>query len=197
MTNDTDRSPETAATGPRLPGGNPAQRIAEMIRVDHAGEHGAVSIYEGQLAVFGKRHHKAHVARTIRKMADQEAGHLKAFDEMILARGVRPTLLSPIWDVAGFALGAATALLGEQAAMACTVAVEEVIDEHYASQAERLAASGEDEPLRETVEAFRRDELEHRDTALAAGATSVPGYAALSTVIKGGCRLAIRLSEKI
>jgi len=128
-------------------------------------------------------------------MAEQEQAHLEAFDELVAARRVRPTALQPLWHVAGFALGAATALLGERAAMACTVAVEEVIDEHYADQAARL---GEDEAeLRDTIEAFRAEEIAHRDIGLDHGAEQAPGYEALSAAIKAGSRLAIWLSTRI
>jgi ubiquinone biosynthesis monooxygenase Coq7 len=167
--------------------------IEAMIRVDHAGEYGAVRIYEGQLAVLGVR--KSASAEAIRHMAEQEQRHLKAFDALINERRVRPTALEPVWRVAGFALGAATALMGEKAAMACTAAVEEVIDEHYQSQVERL---GEADPeLKATVEDFRADEIAHRDEALAQGAEEAPGYRFLSESIKAGVRLAIKLSERI
>ena len=167
--------------------------IEAMIRVDHAGEYGAVRIYEGQLAVLGKSNSKA--ADAIRHMAEQEQRHLKAFDTLVNERRVRPTALEPVWRVAGFALGAATALMGEKAAMACTAAVEEVIDQHYAAQVERLGNS--DPALKATVEDFRAEEIAHRDAALAHGAQDAPGYRFLSEAIKAGCRVAIALSEKI
>jgi ubiquinone biosynthesis monooxygenase Coq7 len=167
--------------------------IAAMIRVDHAGEYGAVRIYDGQLAVLGTRGTKAGAA--IAQMARQEQHHLTTFDRLVIARRVRPTALEPLWRVAGFALGAATAMLGEKAAMACTAAVEEVIDAHYATQ---IAQLGDKDPeLRETVEAFRAEEIAHRDTALAHGAEDAPGYRLLSEGIKAGCRLAIRLSQNL
>lgn len=177
---------------PRLPGDPaPETLLDRMIRVDHAGEYGARRIYEGQLAVLGA----SPSAPALRHMHAQELRHLKTFEEMIVERRVRPTLLQPLWHVAGFALGAGTALMGEKAAMACTVAVEEVIDEHYARQAAQL---GEDETaLRETIEEFRAEELEHRDTALEHGAAQAPGYQALSAAVKAGSRLAIWLSERV
>ena len=180
---------------PRLPGGHAAENeIARMIRVDHAGEHGAVRIYAGQLAVLG--HTKA--GDTIRHMAAQEAEHLDTFDRLVAEHRVRPTVLSPIWHIAGYALGAATALMGEKAAMACTAAVEEVIDEHYAKQAATLEQNGQGgAPLKATIEKFRADEIAHRDTAIAHGAEEAPGYRLLSDTIKAGCRLAIRLSERL
>jgi len=167
--------------------------LAAMIRVDHAGEYGAVRIYEGQLAVLAKREGAEKTVAAIKHMADQEQRHLKTFDDLINARRVRPTALEPVWRLAGFALGAVTALMGEKAAMACTAAVEEVIDSHYASQLDKL----DDPELRSTVEEFRRDEIAHRDEALAHGAEDAPGYRVLSEAIKAGCRLAIQLSERI
>ena len=164
-----------------------------MIRVDHAGEYGAVRIYEGQLAVLGVRKDAGETVAAIRRMAAQEQRHLKAFDALINERRVRPTALEPVWRVAGFTLGAVTAMMGQKAAMACTAAVEEVIDAHYASQLDRLP----DPELKKTVEEFRRDEIAHRDEALAHGAEQAPGYRLLSETIKAGCRLAIRLSERI
>ena len=176
----------------RLPG-DPAQDelIARMIRVDHAGEYGAKCIYDGQLAVLGQ----SGAAPVIREMAEAEQAHLDAFDALLVERRVRPTALAPVWHVAGFALGAASALLGERAAMACTVAVEEVIEEHYAGQAEQL---GDDEAaLRRTLEKFGAEEAGHRETGLEHGAEQAPGYEALSAAVKRGTRLAIWLSERI
>jgi ubiquinone biosynthesis monooxygenase Coq7 len=180
------------ARPPYLPGDPPpSAEIDGMLRVDHAGEYGAVRIYEGQLAVLGR----GRARDAIRHMAEQEQRHLAAFEGLMGTHRARPTLLSPLWHIAGYALGAATALLGERAAMACTVAVEEVIDEHYAGQAERLGDA--DPALTETILQFRADELAHRDAALAHGAEEAPGYDLLSSVIKAGSRLAIWLSERI
>jgi ubiquinone biosynthesis monooxygenase Coq7 len=176
---------------PATPGTQTSDEIAAMIRVDHAGEYGAVRIYEGQLAVLGK----TAAGDAIRRMAAEEQRHLETFDRLIVERRVRPTALEPVWRIAGFALGAATALMGEKAAMACTAAVEEVIDEHYAGQIERLGDS--DKELKTTVADFRADEIAHRDEALAAGAEQAPGYRVLSETIKAGCRLAIALSTRI
>lgn len=176
----------------RLPGDlSPKEEVARMLRVDHAGEYGAVRIYAGQLAVLGH----TPTGEVIRHMAEQERRHLETFDRLLPERQVRPTALGPLWHVAGFALGAATALLGERAAMACTVAVEEVIDEHYAAQA---AALGESEPeLKQVIEEFRQEELAHRDEGLAHGATQAPGYEVLTTGIKAASRLAIWLSTRV
>ena len=180
------RKPKPAAPGS-------SADIEAMIRVDHAGEYGAVRIYEGQLAVLKRR--GSTKVETIQHMADQEQRHLKAFDRLVNERRVRPTALEPVWRIAGFALGAATAAMGEKAAFACTAAVEEVIDEHYASQI--VALEGMDEGLKATVEDFRADEAAHRDEALKQGAEQAPGYRLLSETIKAGCRLAIKLSERI
>ena len=176
----------------RLPGDPTREEmIARMIRVDHAGEYGARRIYDGQLAVLGR----GPAAPAIREMAEAEQAHLDAFDALLVERRVRPTALSPFWHVAGYALGAASALLGERAAMACTVAVEEVIERHYEQQAERL---GDDEAaLRRTLEEFGADEARHRETGLAHGAEQAPGYEALTGAVKRGTRLAIWLSERI
>lgn len=167
-------------------------RSARMIRVDQAGEYGAVRIYAGQMAVMGNRApHSGEVAH----MAEQEAEHRARFDAMIAERGVRPTLLQPVWSVAGFALGAATALLGPEAAMACTAAIETEIDKHYTEQIEEL---GEDDPeLGATIRQFRDEEREHRDAAFAAGAEKAPAYPVLFHAIRFGCRAAIKLSERI
>jgi 3-demethoxyubiquinol 3-hydroxylase len=165
-----------------------------MIRVDQAGEFGATRIYAGQLAVMGDR---APHAAEIRAMAAQEADHRAQFDALMARRGVRPTALQPFWDVAGFALGAGTALIGPEAAMACTAAIETEIDEHYTRQLEELEQAGDDPELATMIAAFRADEREHRDAAFAAGAEKAPGYPLLSAVIRLGCRAAIRLSERI
>jgi ubiquinone biosynthesis monooxygenase Coq7 len=172
--------------------GDPTPKSASMIRVDHAGEFGATRIYEGQLAVMGDRH---PYAGEIRRMAAQEARHLATFNRLIPERRVRPTLLHPFWNVAGFALGAATALIGPRAAMACTAAVETEIDRHYAAQREALA--GADPELESHIADFQAEELEHKESAIAHGAEQAPGYPLLSAVIRAGCRAAIRLSERI
>lgn len=195
MTSQPDRQPGQNGTGgPRyLPGDRPwREDVARMLRVDHAGEYGAARIYDGQLAVMGNRH---PAAAEIRRMREQEVRHLQSFDELLNERRVRPTLLAPLWHVAGFALGAATALAGPRAAMACTAAVEEVIDTHYAGQEKALA--GHDEALGSMVSAFRADEAEHRDTAIAHGAQDLPAYPLFAGIIKTGCRAAIWLSKRL
>lgn len=175
-----------------LPGdGEDRDFIERALRVNHAGEYGAQRIYAGQIAVLGE----SAVGPVLKRMAEQEQAHLAYFDKALVERGVRPTALHPFWHVAGYALGAATALMGKRAAMACTVAVEEAINEHYTKQAARLdEREGE---LRDTVERFRREEMEHHDTALEHEAERAPGFRPLKAVIKAGCKAAIRLSERI
>jgi ubiquinone biosynthesis monooxygenase Coq7 len=179
-------------TRQRLPGDlTQVEAIARAIRVDQAGEYGARRIYEGQLAVLPPGPERAAVEH----MAAQERRHLEVFDKMMADRRVRPTALGPLWHVAGYVLGAATALLGGKAAMACTVAVEEVIDEHYARQAAGLPES--EGALKSTIETFRAEEIEHRDLGLAHGAVEAPAYPLLTGAIKAGSRLAIWLAERI
>jgi ubiquinone biosynthesis monooxygenase Coq7 len=163
-----------------------------MLRVDQAGEYGATRIYAGQLAVLGQERPSG---RIIARMASQEQGHLRRFDALMAERAVRPTVLQPVWRVAGFALGAATALLSERAAMACTDAVETEIDRHYGRQLEELGDS--DPELAADIIAFRAEELEHRDTAREHGAAETIGYPLLTAAIRAGCRLAIGLSKRI
>src|SRR5690606_28286353 len=167
---------------------------SSMIRVDQAGEYGATRIYAGQLAVMGNR---APHSAEIRAMAEQEIGHKAEFDAMIARRRVRPTALQPVWSVAGYALGAATALLGPEAAMACTAAVEEEVDRHYTRRLGEWGKDGDDPELVGTIAKFRDDERAHRDAALAAGAERAPADPLLNAAIRLGCRAAIRLSERI
>ena len=166
--------------------------LEEIIRVDHAGEYGATKIYDGQIAIFGKN---SKLGKTIQHMADQEQEHIDKFNELILEHRVRPTALLPLWNVAGYALGASTALMGEKAAMACTVAVEKVIGEHYQEQLELLGDDHKD--LKKTISKFRDDELEHHDIGIEHDAESAPGYKIMSKVIELGCKTAIAISKKI
>jgi ubiquinone biosynthesis monooxygenase Coq7 len=175
----------------RLPGDpTPQDDIQAMIRVDHAGEYGALRIYAGQKAFL----RKGSARRLVEHMAAQERHHLDTFDTIMKERHVRPTALMPLWHLGGYALGAATAMLGEKAAFACTVAVESVIEEHYASQEGRLA--GRDDGLAKTIATFRADEREHHDTSLTQGAEETPFYEALSTSIKAISKTAIWLSTR-
>ena len=163
-----------------------------MLRVDQAGECGATRIYAGQRAVMGDR---IPAARIIARMAGQEERHRERFDTMLAERRVRPTLLTPVWDIAGFALGAATAFIGPEAAMACTAAIETEIDKHYGEQLEALGS--QDPELSDVITEFRAEEVEHRDAAIAAGAEQAPAYPFLSAAIRFGCRTAIALSRRI
>jgi ubiquinone biosynthesis monooxygenase Coq7 len=182
---------------PPLPGRQGGPDIASMIRVDHAGEFGALRIYQGQRAVLGEDPRATGSVAAIDRMKAQEQRHFDAFDRMVRERGVRPTALEPLWHVAGFALGAATALMGEKAAMACTVAVEDAIDAHYAGQIAELSGNAREAELRDTIARFRDEELEHRDEAISRGAEQAPAYPLLTAAIRMGCRLAISLSERL
>ena len=166
--------------------------LEEIIRVDHAGEYGATRIYDGQIAVFGKN---SKIGKTIQHMADQEQEHIQKFEELIVKNRVRPTALLPIWNIAGYALGVSTALLGKKAAMACTVAVETVIGNHYGEQLSLLADDQRD--LKKTIKKFKADELEHHDIGIAHNAEKTPGYRVLSKFIEIGCKSAIKISKKI
>jgi ubiquinone biosynthesis monooxygenase Coq7 len=185
------------AEGAPLPGrpgpGGAAARLGQILRVDHAGELAAVHIYRGQGAVFAKG--RPGLARDFEARQAAEAEHLAAFERLLGERAVRPSLLTPLWRTAAFALGAGTALLGERAAHACTEAVESVIEEHYAGQVDEL--QGREAALAGQLAGFREDELAHRDEAVGAGAREAPGYGLLSAVIRAGCRAAIRIAEKV
>jgi ubiquinone biosynthesis monooxygenase Coq7 len=169
--------------------------MAEMLRVDHAGEVAAGAIYRGQRAVLRASPGAGRALAEIADMAAQEEEHLARFDALLTQRRVRPSLLAPLWRAAGFGLGAATALLGEKAAHACTEAVETVIEGHYAAQIAEIAPA---EPaLAAELTRFRDDELAHRDLAIASGAREAPGYPLLGAVVRAGCRAAIRIAEKV
>lgn len=174
------------------------QMLDKMLRVDHAGEYGAIRIYQGQLAVLGN----TSVAPVLQEMHDQEKVHLATFNQLLPKYRVRPTVMLPFWDLAGFMLGAGTALLGKESAMACTVAVESVIGEHYNSQIRTLMQDGEDGPqkhkdLLKILKKFRDEELEHHDTGLELNAEKAPAYELLTAAIKVGCKGAIWVSEKV
>ena len=174
------------------PGDRRREPTHSMIRVDQAGEYGATRIYAGQLAILGTR---SSASRKVSAMALQEEKHRAFFDRMIAERGVRPTLIQPLWNVAGYALGAVTAAIGPEAAMACTAAVETEIDKHYEDQ---LTDLGSDDPeLSAAVLEFQAEELEHKATALASGAEGAPAYPLMSAAIRLGCRVAIAVSKRI
>jgi len=198
----TQTSPEPTAAPLPAPLPSPgdsgrARRTAEMLRVDHAGEYGAVAIYRGQQAVFGRIGKTRRIAKQLKHMEAEEQRHLAAFDALLAERGARPTVLTPLWNAAGHALGVATALMGERAAHACTEAVETVIEGHYQAQVDELNAADVEPELAAAFAQFREDELAHRDLAIEEGAKDAPGYPVLSRLIRAGCHLAIRVSEKI
>lgn len=172
------------------------KRIEQMIRVDHAGEYGAVAIYRGQRAVFGDLPHKRRIADQLREMEEEEQAHLDAFDGLLRSHNTRPTALAPVWNIAGQALGIGTALLGDKAAHACTEAVETVIEQHYADQVTELRAMGEDE-LANLFDKFREEEVAHRDLAVDEGARDATAYPLLSAFIKSGCKVVIKIAERI
>ena len=170
-------------------------RLDEMLRVDHAGELAAGAIYRGQRAVLRASRTAGRALAEIADMEAQEDEHLARFDAILIQRRVRPSLLAPLWRAAGFGLGAATALIGESAAHACTEAVETVIEGHYAAQIAEIETA---EPaLAAELARFRDDELAHRDAAVAAGAHDAPAYPLLAAVVRAGCRAAIRIAEKV
>ncbi len=167
--------------------------IHRMIRVNHAGEYGAIRIYEGQLAILKD----SSVGPLIEHMLTQEKKHFERFDETMKERRVRPTVLSPLWHVAGFALGAGSALLGKRAAMACTVAVESVIDAHYQDQLKQLAEKSEEAPLRALIEECHLEEMEHHDTSLEHEAEQMQGYKPFTEAVKMASKVAIFLSKRL
>ena len=167
--------------------------IEEIIRVDHAGEHGATQIYRGQLAIFSEN---SEFGKEIKEMAEQEEIHKSTFDELIVKEEVRPTIMFPLWNIAWYVLGLGTALLGKKAAMACTVAVEEVIGQHYEEQADELKKRKIKPQLLKIVKKFREDELEHHDTGIEHQAEMTTGYVLLSKTIKQLCYTAIKISKK-
>jgi ubiquinone biosynthesis monooxygenase Coq7 len=169
------------------------QRLEQLIRVNQAGEYGAKRIYRGQLAVLGK----TDMAPILQHMEAQEQEHLDTFNKLIVEHRVRPTVLNPLWHVAGFALGAGTALLGKKAAMACTIAVEEVIEEHYAEQISDLEKNDPTSPLIPTLKKFRAEEMEHKDTAEAEEGKKAPFYPLLRQVIRTGSKTAIFLAKRV
>lgn len=181
---------------PARPGqGALSSRLAEILRVDQAGELAAVHIYRGQAAVMRAAPGRERIAGQLEEMEGHEQVHLSRFNELLTERNVRPTLMSPVWRAAAFALGAGTALLGDKAAHACTEAVETVIEKHYAGQIEELR--DRDPALAAELTQFRDDELGHRDIAIEEGAHEAVAYPLLTAVIQAGCRTAIKISEKI
>jgi len=191
----TDKPAPSRPIPPRPGRGALAARMAEILRVDHAGEMAAVAIYRGQRKVLGEAAGHERIAGQLADMEAHEAVHLARFERLLTENQVRPTALAPVWRAAAFALGAGTALMGDKAAHACTEAVENVIEQHYAHQIAELAAR--DPALAAELSSFRDEELAHRDQAVEEGARQAPGYALLSAVIGAGCRAAIKISEKL
>jgi len=192
--------PETTERKPHVPLPRPGRgatraRMAEILRVDHAGEYAAVQIYRAQRAVFEAAGNRPALAADMAGMERQEAVHLARFDALLTQNRVRPTLMTPLWRLAAQALGAGTALMGEKAAHACTEAVESVIEEHYADQIAEVA--DRDPALAAELQVFRDEELAHHDHAVEHGSREAPGYRVLSAVIRAGCRVAIKVSERV
>ena len=180
---------------PRPGQGADKARMDEILRVDHAREYAAVLIYRAQKAVFEGRKGRDGIAHDLSEMQDQEAVHLARFERLLNERRVRPTVMTPLWRIAASALGAGTALMGEKAAHACTEAVESVIEKHYADQIEEVRER--DPELAAELTRFREEELAHHDHAIEHGSREAPAYRLLSSVIKVGCKAAIKISERI
>ena len=169
--------------------------LEEIIRVDHAGERGAIKIYEGQLLALKTFKQDEFLKKKIEEMKEHEKEHYEYFDNEIKKRNIKPTKLLPLWDLMGVTLGFGTTMLGEKAAMLCTASVEEVIDEHYQRQIDQIEVDEKD--LREKIIKFRQDELDHKDIAYEEGATKKGLYSIMDKVIKTGSKVAIKISEKI
>ena len=169
--------------------------LEEIIRVDHAGERGAIKIYEGQLLALKTIKQDKVLKDTIEEMKEQEQEHLNYFEKEIQKRKIKPTYFLPLWDIMGVALGFGTAVLGKKAAMLCTASVEEVIDEHYLNQIKEI--KNDEKSLRKKIEKFRQDEIDHKDIAYDEGATKEGLYSIFDKVIKTGSKIAINISEKI
>ena len=171
------------------------KKIEEFIRVDHAGERGAIKIYEGQLLALNTVCKDEKLKETIKKMKLHEKEHLDFFEEEIKKRKINPTKFLPLWDLLGIGLGFGSTLLGKKAAMLCTASVEEVIDEHYQNQIDQI--NNDEKKLKEKIIKFREDELNHKDIAYEEGATKKGIYSVLDKVIKVGSKVAISISEKV
>ena len=171
------------------------KKIEEFIRVDHAGERGAVKIYEGQLLALNTLVKNEALKKTIEEMKVHEKEHSNFFEEEIKKRNIKPTIFLPLWDLLGVGLGFGSTLLGKKAAMLCTASVEEVIDEHYLNQIKEI--KNDEKSLRKKIEKFRQDEIDHKDIAYDEGATKEGLYSIFDKVIKTGSKIAINISEKI
>ena len=170
-------------------------KVEQFIRVDHAGERGAIKIYEGQLLALNTLVKNNELKKTIEEMREHEKEHSNYFENEIKKRNITPTKFLPLWDLLGVGLGFGTTILGKKAAMLCTASVEEVIQEHYANQIQQLES--DEKKLKEKIIKFREDELHHKDIAYNEGATKDGPYSILDKIIKVGSRIAINISEKI
>lgn len=200
MSSSSSSAAENIAAARRIPLGRPGPgqtqaRMAEMLRVDHAGEFAAVHIYRAQRAILDARQGKQQITDDLVEMEGHEQVHLDRFNALLTEHQVRPTVMIPLWKVAATVLGAGTALIGEKAAHACTEAVESVIEKHYAEQIEEIRER--DPELAAELTQFREEELAHHDHAIAHGSREAPAYRLLSSVIKVGCKAAIKISERI
>jgi 3-demethoxyubiquinol 3-hydroxylase len=174
---------------------NSKNKIEEFIRVDHAGERGAVKIYEGQLLALNTLIKDEDLKKTIEEMKIHEKEHCEYFENEIQKRNIKPTKFLPLWDLLGVSLGFGSTLLGKKATMLCTASVEEVIDKHYQNQINQLDSDEKD--LKKNIIKFRKDELHHKDIAYEKGATKKGCYSILDKIIKTGSKIAINISEKI
>ena len=171
------------------------KKLEEFIRVDHAGERGAIKIYEGQLLALKTFKKDPELLKLVEEMREHEQEHSDFFENEIRERNIKPTKFLPLWDLLGVGLGFGSTILGKKAAMLCTASVEEVIDKHYQSQIDQL--QDDEKKLREKIKKFRADELEHKDIAYEHGATKKGFYSIMDKIIKTGSKLAINISEKI
>ena len=171
------------------------KRVEEFIRVDHAGERGAIKIYEGQLLALNTLIKDDSLKKTIEEMKEHEKEHCEFFENEIKKRNIKPTKFLPLWDLLGVGLGFGSTLLGKKAAMLCTASVEEVIDKHYLDQINQLGS--DEKELKKKITKFREDELHHKDIAYEEGATKKGFYSVMDKIIKTGSRIAINISEKI
>ena len=174
---------------------NNKKKIEEFIRVDHAGERGAIKIYEGQLLALNTFFKNEELKKTIEEMKEHEKEHFEYFENEIKERNIKPTRLLPLWDLLGVGLGFGTTILGKKAAMLCTASVEEVIQEHYADQIRQLEV--DEKKLKDKITKFRDDELNHKDIAYEQGASKKGLYSIMDKIIKTGSKIAINISEKI
>mgnify|MGYP001252908827 CR=1 FL=1 len=174
---------------------NSKSRTEEFIRVDHAGERGAIKIYEGQLLALNTFVKDEDLKKTIEEMKSHEKEHCEFFENEIKKRKIKPTKLLPLWDLLGIGLGFGSTILGKKAAMLCTASVEEVIDEHYQNQIDQLGSDEKD--LKKKIIKFRKDELHHKDIAYKKGASKKGLYSVMDKIIKTGSRIAINISEKV